>query len=234
MHHSLITFASATALLLVSSSQAALIAYWDQNSNALPNAGGFGFLTTAFPQAADQGSGTLSLANFLTDTTTTSGDTFYSFIQSFGGDALNAQPGVLAGGSLSPQGGTGNGNNGMAIILEFSTLGFTDISVSWAQRGTSTGFDSRAFDYSLDGSDWTNFGTDLGDLTSTWEVQSYDLSAVSAIENQSTVFFRIVLDGATSSSGNNRFDNITIEGVPEPSALLLSAVGCLALLRRRR
>lgn len=234
MHHSLITLAGAAALALASSSQAALIAYWDQNSNSLPNAGGFGFLTSAFPQPADQGNGALRLADFLTDTTTTSGDVFYTFIQSFGGDTLNAQAGVSSGGSLSPQGGTSNGNNGMAIILEVSTLGFTDISVSWAQRGTSTGFDSRTFDYSLDGSSWTNFGTDLGDLTSTWEVQSYDLSAVSAIENQSTVFFRIVLDGATNSSGNNRFDNITIAGVPEPSAFLISSIGGLVLLRRRR
>lgn len=223
---------SVGAVLFTASSQGALIAYWDQNSNDLPG-GGFGFTTSSFPQPADQGSGSLTLADF---DTSADGDGVYNSIKSFGGDTLNAQPTVSAGGSLSPQGGGGSPqiNNGMSIILEVDTTGFTDIAVSWAQRGTSTGFDSRQFDYSLDALTWINVGTDLGALSSSWELASYDLTGTTAVEDQATVYFRIVLDGATGTSGNNRFDNITVEGVPEPSVALLGGLGLLGLLRRRR
>jgi len=228
-----LTFLSVAASTL--SADGAVVAYWDQNSNGLPG-GGFGYLTSSFPQPADQGSGSLYLEDF--DTTTVvlaGGGSVYSFIKSFGGNVLNAQPTVAAGGSISPEGGgPGITNNGMSIVLQVSTVGFTDVTVSWAQRGTSSGFNSRQFDYSTDGTTWTNFGTDTGVLGATWEIQNYDLSAVDSIEGQSSVYFRIVLDGATSTSGNNRFDNITVQAIPEPAAVLLGAFGLLGLLRRHR
>ncbi len=198
-------------------SDAALIAYWDQNSNE-PSPGVFGFVPSDFPQAADQGAGQLSIADF---DATLKVDGTYDFIESFSGNALNAQPGVLSGGSLSPENST---NNGMSILLSVSTVGFEDITVSWAQRGTGTGYNSRAFSYSTDGVTFTPFDTDLGALTSTWVLESYDLSSIASVENASSVTFKITLDGATSSSGNNRFDNITIEGtplIPEPASLAL-------------
>lgn len=226
----------ALIMAFTTSSQGALLAYWDQNNNSLPNnPTSFGFITTAFPQSADQGSGSLSLADFDTTTVTIGGtDEVFDYIESFGGTDLNAQPSIVAGGSLSPQGGALNSNNGMSIILQVSTVGFTDVVVSWDQRGTATGFTSRAFDYSTDGINWTNFDTDSGALTSTWVTEEYDLAAISEIENQSSVYFRIVLDGATATTGNNRFDNLTVTAVPEPAAALLGAFGLLGLLRRRR
>lgn len=226
-----IVLASSLAVFTSTSAPAALIAYWDQNSNNLPG-GAFGFTASSFPQPADQGSGSLTLADF--DSTTVGADEAYDYIESFGGTTTNAQPSIISGGSLSPQGGPSNANNGMSIIMEVDTTGFTDITVSWAQRGTSSGFASRQFDYSLDAVTWVNVGTDTGSLGSSWEVESYDLTGNAAVEDQASVYFRIVLDGATGSTGNNRFDNITFEGVPEPSIALLGGLGFLGLLRRRR
>lgn len=194
---------------------AVLIAYWDQNSNALPTTG-FGFTPASFPQAADQGAGSLSLADFDTTIDENSLDGAYDFIESFTGTTDNAQPDVASGGSLSPQGGTDTdgvfSNNGMSILLSVSTSGFEDITISWSQRGTSTGFQSRELLYSTNGVDFTSFGSDTGILGSSFATISYDLSAVSAIEDASSVTFAIKLDGAIGSTGNNRFDNITIEG----------------------
>ncbi|NJR43743.1 MAG: Ig-like domain-containing protein [Akkermansiaceae bacterium] len=155
------------------------------------------------------------MANFDTTTAVVTGNTVFDFIESFGGDALGALPTVPAGGSISPQGGNAsNSNNGMSIILQCSTVGFQDIRVSWAQRGTATGFNSRAFAYSTDGVNYTTFATDTGALTATWVLEDYDLSAINALEGDSSVFFRITLSGATAGSGNNRFDNILIKGTP--------------------
>lgn len=202
--------AALLCLAIQASAQTETIAYWAQNANDLPG-GGFGFTTTSFPQAADEGVGELSLANF--DTSDTDG--VYDCIASFGGTSDNALGGYGSGGSLSPQGCSGQSNNGMHIDLAVDTSGYEDVVVSWAQRGTSTGFDSRQVSYSVDGgSSFTPFETDSGALGSSWSVVSYDFSAIGALEGNSQAVIRITLDGASSSSGNNRFDNILIEGTP--------------------
>lgn len=228
------------SMLLAASAQAELIAYWDQNSNDLPG-GGFGFTPSDFPQAADQGAGSLTLVDF--DTTTGGVDGAYTTIQSFGGTTENAQPTIASGGSLSPQGGVDNGgvfsNNGMGVVIQVDTSLYTDIAVSWAQRGTSSGFTSREFSYSTDGVNYTSFGTDTGVLSSTWTTTSYDLSAIDGLEGQSAAYFKITLDGATGSTGNNRFDNITVTGtlVPEPGTVvlaLLSLASAGAVTMRKR
>jgi hypothetical protein len=232
-------FLSACLALGAASADAALIAYWDQNSNGIPSTTLFGFLPSAFPQAASQGAGTLSLANFDATTKTSPPANiaevgYLDFIESFGGNVLNAQPSIVAGGSISPEGGAADGgqfsNNGMSIILQVNTTLYEDIKVSWAQRGTSSGFQSREFLYSTDGVNYTSFATDTGVLTATWVLESYDLSAIAAVENVPAAYFAIRLSGATGSTGNNRFDNLTVEGtlIPEPSTAVIALLGLAA------
>jgi hypothetical protein len=73
-----------------------------------------------------------------------------------------------------------------------------------------------------------------------------DLSSVSAIENQSAVYFR-VLDSSTTAingasvgtGGTSRVDNFTVSAtaVPEPSTVMLVGIGLagsLLAIRRRR
>ncbi|QDU91326.1 hypothetical protein Pla175_47470 [Pirellulimonas nuda] len=216
----LLPLAAVAFLSLSAPAHAVLIAYWDQNSSSLPS-GSLGFTPSDFPQAADRGTGALALAQF--NTATAGDDGAYTAIQRFSGDELNAQQGAPAGQSLSPLvGASVDGafsNNGMSILLSVSTAGFEDIRVSWAQRGTATGFTSREFLYSTDGVSFTSFETDTGVLSSTWTLEAYDLSAISEVENAPSVVFAIKLDGGTNASGNNRFDNITIEGTATGGAL---------------
>ncbi|MCC5881003.1 MAG: ExeM/NucH family extracellular endonuclease [Idiomarina sp.] len=184
------------------------IAYWAQNDNELVD-GGNGFTPASFPMPADVGNGSLYLINFNDEVQNGA----YRFIQSFAGSTSNALPGFGSGGSLSPQGGAGNSNNGMSIVMEVETTDLQDIQVSWAQRGTGTGFNSREFAWSVDGSNYTVVETDTGALGSSWSVQEYDLSAVSALNDQPNVYFRITLDGASNQNGNNRFDNLLVSAI---------------------
>lgn len=216
-----------------------IVAYWDQNSNDLPS-GAFGFTESSFPLSADVGAGTLSLGNF--NTTISGVDNAYLYIQSFGGTDLSALDGVVSGGSLSPQGGDSNSNNGMYIDLDVDLSLYSDITVSWDQRGTSSGFASREFSYSTNGVDFAVFETDSGTLSSSWVTETYDLTSITALNGASDVTFRITLDGATGSTGNNRFDNLLVTGnltaVPEPSTVAfligLCGVGVVLVRRRRR
>ena len=196
--------------------QTQVIAYWAQNDNNLPS-GGFGFSPDSFPQQADTGlladQAFLSLANF--NEATSGDDNAYTCIQSTQGTTLNAQSGFIDGGSLTPQGCTSNSNNGMQILIAVSTEGFETIELSWAQRGTGTGFNSRQLAWSADGgTSFADFGSDSGTLGTAWQVRDYDLSSIEALNDNPNVVFRVTLDGATNTNGNNRFDNITIAGTP--------------------
>ena len=156
------------------------------------------------------------------------------------GTSNNARLGDSAGQSLSLQGGTGTANNGRHLTFNVSTLGFSNIVVSFATQGTSTGFNSNQFQYSLDGSTFVNFGPPYAPAT-TFGAVVFSLASIVALNNNPNAAFRIIFNGATTSTGNNRIDNIVVEGsapesVPEPATaiLLLSGLSGLWGVRKRR
>jgi len=160
------------------------------------------------------------------------------------GTATNARQGDLAGQALSIQGGTGNANNGRNITISVSTLSFSGISVSFATQGSGTGFNSNQLQYSLDGVTFVDFGAPYTPAATFGAVPIvFDLSSISGLNNNPDAAFRIVFNGATSATGNNRIDNLVVQGtsssttVPEPAAMFLLGSGLtslVALIRRRR
>ena len=160
------------------------------------------------------------------------------------GTTNNARLGHTAGQALSLQGGTGTANNGRNITFNVSTLGFSNIIVSFASQGTSTGFNNNQFQYSLDGITFVDFGPPYAPATTFGAVPFvFSLVGIAALNNNPNAAFRILFNGATTSTGNNRIDNIVVEGspaaptsVPEPATaiLLLSGLSGLYGLRKRR
>jgi hypothetical protein len=175
----------------------------------------------------DHGSGTL---------TTTINAANVSFAA---GTTNNARQGDIAGQALSLQGGTGTANNGRNITLNVSTVGFSNIVVSFATQGTSTGFNSNQFQYSLDGVSFINFGSPFAPATAFGAVPVvFSLAAIAGLNNNPNAAFRIVFNGATSSTGNNRIDNIVVEGttidtaeVPEPTSVMMLLSGLAGIYK---
>lgn len=148
----------------------------------------------------------------------------------FTGTSINALGMEAAGRSLGLR---DDDNNGRWLDVELSTVGFRDLELSFATRGTSTGFDSNALSFSTDGG--TSFTSPVlySPSTTGFERIGLDLSPFTALNENANVVFRFTFDGATSGNGNNRIDNLQINGtsiqsVPEPDTLL--AFGLVALV----
>ena len=109
----------------------------------------------------------------------------------------------------------GTNGNGGTVDLVFSASGWAALSVNFFTRGTSTGYTSGTWSWSIDG---LNFTTIAG-LNTASTASSFpplpavvDLASIAAVNNAANVTLRYTLTGATSSTGNNRLDDIKIIG----------------------
>ena len=146
------------------------------------------------------------------------------------GTTLGMIEGEIAGDSLSV---VGSGSNGKSMGIGFDANGWGDLSISFACRRSTTGFFSNRLEM-WDGLGWMLLATFTANATA-WEMQTIDLSSFDVLDN-SIAQLRVVIDGATSSSGSIRFDNVSVMGtaVPAPAGALalLGLASCVA--RRRR
>lgn len=204
-----------------SSAQAAMIAGWNFNDNT----------STATLFTPSFGTGTMS-TNFESANVT-----------DFTGSTVNARNGDVAGRALALQNGVSGINNGRWLQFTVNTTNYLDLQISFATQRTNTGFDSNQLQYSLNGTDFVNFGSTYAPPSS-FGLQSFDLSSVAGLNNNSSAAFRIVFNGGstTSAAGNNRIDNLVVEGtastsvtaVPVPSGLVIGVVGVGFMGLRRR
>jgi len=138
--------------------------------------------------------------------------------------------------------------------FQTSTIGYSGIQVSYDQTSSNTGPGQGYFQYSTDGTTFFTVGSTYTILPNaspnSWNVNTasslfnftFDLSSITALDNASTVYFRIVDASTTSANGGtvaaggtDRIDNFTVTSVPEPQSLyLLGAFGLLAWNLRRR
>lgn len=241
MKNTCVALAILAGAAVANTASADLLAYWNFNASTPAAAPGtLGVLTST---AVNAGAGTLSIggglvynANF---NSTPNGQ-----VGTFAGNVLNAVGADGSGGALSVVGSIGNstGNsvdaNGGWVQFAISTSGYSNLVMTFAGRGTSTGFGSvnSAFNTvqtSTDGVNFSSFTTYESRQTS---FQLYTFNFGAGLNNQSTVYVRLLLDGATSGNGNNRIDNVQFNAtaIPAPGALALVGLGGLVAARRRR
>jgi len=140
--------------------------------------------------------------------------------------------------------------------FSFSTLGYQALSVSFDENGSATGPANFKLTYSTDGSTFNDVVGATYTIPSgvTWSSGSanplgntsfsFDLSAITALDNISGAFLRIVDTSTTSinggtvgTGGTGRVDNFVVSAaaVPEPASLALGLFGGFAwLLALRR
>jgi hypothetical protein len=183
----------------------------------------------------DRGLGTL---------TTTANPTNVTFLS---GTTLNARMGDPAGMALTIQGGANLQNNGSILELRASTVGFNNVTVSWAWQRSDTGFTFALMQFSIDGTTFSDIPPGPppfpGPPTNTFNTYTISFGG-SSVWNNPNFAFRLILNGASNADGNVRFDNIVVEGtpigpaIPEPTTMLLLSTGLAGIaarnLRRRK
>ena len=136
---------------------------------------------------------------------------------SFTGTTLNVPPGSVDGSPGTALALANSSANGKAAILSFSMAGHRDLVLSFATRGTSTGFSSGVWAWSTDGINYTTLpGVNTASTNATFAIVSVDFTAATALNNAATVYLRYTLSGATTTGGNNRIDNIQLNAPPIP------------------
>jgi len=216
MYTRLLSLASLAVVLCLSSASAVKadeIAVWNFNDGNLIVDRGQGTLTT-----------TANPANilFLEGTTLT----------------VNGSMPDPAGLALAIQGGANLQNNGTILELHVNTAGYENVAVEWVWQRNDTGFNNDVIQESMDGTTFTGFSFAA---IQTNFFGGHDSSGAGSLFNNNPFFaIRITLNGATSETGNIRFDNIVVTGtqiVPEPATMLLLSgglAGVAAEVRRRR
>ncbi|MBU6413993.1 MAG: PEP-CTERM sorting domain-containing protein [Planctomycetes bacterium] len=235
-----ISLAIAALVAAAGSASADVVAYWNfNNSTANTTAGQLGVLNSF---AADQGSGTVSVGNGITFNTVAAG-TANGAAGTFSGNVLNALGADGSGGALSVQGAVGGSgtapvtSNGATVDFTINMSIFTNLVMTFAGRGTSTGFgsstDPNQVLISTDGVNFSQVATYESRQT-TFALYTFNIG--NALDGASTAIVRLRLNGASSGAGNNRIDNVQLNAtlVPTPGSLALVGLGGLVATRRRR
>ena len=146
----------------------------------------------------------------------------------------------------------GTGDRTRGVQFNVSTVGSNFIAVSWDQRLSNTAARSAQFQYSLNGTAFTDFGVVFsGSPGDTWfNNRSLDLSSVAGVGNNANFAFRILaaFESATSAytaattgstyatTGTWRFDQVTVTAVPEPGtyAMLSAGLAMIGFMASRR
>jgi hypothetical protein len=200
---------AASLWLCACSARAELVANWNFNglSGVVPTVLG-----------ADHGAGSMSLMDF-------SGG-----LSALAGTDLHAWSGDVAGMGLVV---TGSGQNGRAWVLDVRTEGLVDLVFGVAARRSGSGFALTSVQV-WDGATWRTAGS-IDASTTQWQVHTVDLSAFNFLEQAASARVRVVVNGATSGSGNIRFDNLRLSATPVPGPGPVAAIGAVAagVMRRR-
>jgi hypothetical protein len=123
--------------------------------------------------------------------------------------------------------------------FQFSTLGFAHLQLGFDARASFSGPTNITLSYSLDGSSFTTLNPNVNVPVGTWNssvrsltfAHTFDLTALTALDNAPNVYIRLAANLPPFDTGNSAsIDNFVVNGtvIPEPSSLALVAGVLLA------
>lgn len=130
--------------------------------------------------------------------------------QNFNVANLNARNGDASGNHLRL-----NNPIGATLIFSLPTTGYSDVVFKYATRRSGSGAGTQQVDYTTDGTNYIAFTT-ISPADADPILQILDFSAINATDNNPNFKIRITFSqGGGGTVGNNRFDNVTLDGTPD-------------------
>lgn len=121
--------------------------------------------------------------------------------------AINSRLGDVAGSHLRV-----NNPIGQTVTISAPTTGFEDVIIRYETRRSGQGAGTQLVSYTLDGTTFTPFET-FTIVDGTPVVKILDFRNLPASDNNPAFALRITFQQGTGGvAGNNRFDNLTVEG----------------------
>ena len=129
---------------------------------------------------------------------------------------LNTQNSEVAGSGLRAR----NPSDTRNLLLTLPTIGYKTIVVQFATAMSSSGASTQNYSYTTDGTTFITDGLSTTTIKPTTDpittLVSLDFTSISGVNNNPNFKIKITFSGATASgtSGNDRFDNVTVKGIP--------------------
>ncbi len=224
--------------------QAQTISLWNFNSNPADGSASTGTTAPAL------GLGTASLIGGVTGAFG-SGDA-----NGGSSDPFTSSPTDDSGWQTTGYAAPTGANKSTGVQFSVSTLGYTDIKLSFDVRHSNTSSRYERVQYSLDGINFIDSVGFTGAAGDTWfNNRSVDLTGIAGVANNANFAFRIVSEWESTATGSGanaflasnpsssyatsgtwRFDMVTVSGVmvPEPTALSVAGLGLAMLFFRQR
>ena len=113
-----------------------------------------------------------------------------------------------------------NPSNTRNLTLTLPTTGFKKVVLQFALSRSNNGATTQNYTYTTDGINYTSVGLSKishnPSADPTVDLIALDFSSITSINNNPNFKLKIdfVGEAAANPTGNNRFDNITLEGIP--------------------
>ena len=129
---------------------------------------------------------------------------------------INARNGDTAGAALRVR------NPCIDFIITAPTTGYKDILVNYSVAKSSKGASTDSVYYTTDGIHYTNASlptvTYNPSVDPAYVLETFDFSSITGVNNNPNFKIKITFsNGNLATSGNDRFDNITVDGNPVSS-----------------
>lgn len=146
-------------------------------------------------------------------------DTTLAYIDNLAGDIINQRPGYAGCcGAINYAVRTRNPSDNMQFLWYIPTKKYQNIVINYETQSSSTGSGQhrQVFSYSLDSAltfSTTGLSIAYDSAGLSWGQVTLDLSSIPAVNDNGKLVLKMTFTPPnTGTSGNNRFDNITVEG----------------------
>jgi hypothetical protein len=155
-------------------------------------------------------------ANHAPDFSIKPGGAFFSYSASYvdytGGSNLNLLGTTDSGQCLRVR------NPSQSLTFAMPTTGYKNVILSFAVESSSSGSSLNSVSYTTDGTNYvtTALSNAQYSVTTTFALQSFDFSSDANVNNNPKFAVKITFDNNnTGTSGNDRFDNVSLVGTKQ-------------------